>query len=94
MRLKKYQVEKAIKGMFRAKRVSSGTEACIAAANPSQKNKTKAKAFAQLRHAVHHYAEVKRDVEQGLLDRENKLAERHQGEGEGGQHARAAAAFL
>jgi hypothetical protein len=23
---------------------------------------------------------VKRDVEQGLLDRENKLAERHQGE--------------
>ena len=38
-----------------------------------------AKAFAQLRHAVHHYAEVKRDVEQGLLDRENKLAERHQG---------------
>jgi hypothetical protein len=26
MRLKKYQVEKAIKGMFRAKRVSSGTE--------------------------------------------------------------------
>jgi hypothetical protein len=53
-----------------------------------------AKAFAQLRHAVHHYAEVKRDVEQGLLDRENKLAERHQGGGEGGQHARAAAAFL
>ncbi len=39
-----------------------------------------AKAFAQLRHAVHHYTEVKRDVEQGLLDRENKLAERHQGE--------------
>ena len=39
-----------------------------------------AKSFAQLRHAVHHYAEVKRDVEQGLLDRENKLAERHQGE--------------
>ena len=38
-----------------------------------------AKAFAQLRHAVHHSAEVKRDVEQGLLDRENKLAERHQG---------------
>lgn len=37
-----------------------------------------AKAFAQLRHAVHHYTEVKRDVEQGLLDRENKLAERHQ----------------
>jgi hypothetical protein len=39
-----------------------------------------AKAFAQLRHAVHHYTEVKRDVEQGLLDRENKLAERHQGD--------------
>jgi hypothetical protein len=39
-----------------------------------------AKSFAQLRHAVHHYAEVKRDVEQGLLNRENKLAERHQGE--------------
>jgi hypothetical protein len=53
-----------------------------------------AKAFAQLRHAVHHYAEVKRDVEQGLLDRENKLAERHQGGGEGGHRARAAAAFL
>jgi hypothetical protein len=33
-------------------------------------------------------------VEQGLLDRENKLAERHQGGDEGGQRAHDAAALL
>jgi len=53
-----------------------------------------AKASAQLRHAVHHYAEVKRDVEQGLLDRENKLAERHQGGGEGGHRTRCSRLFV
>ncbi len=35
---------------------------------------------------------MKRDVEQGLLDRENKLAERHQGEKRNGRELNDAAA--